>query len=209
MEMERMRPGTNSARAVNALFQPLGGFQNHFGQGKQGNGVGNDHQIVEHIRQFPNQIIGHQGAQEDEYQGNHHVNLDTLLSEQVIGVDLTKQVPAQNGRECEEEQTHGNEHGTGGLSINGTESSLCQVGFVQHGGDITHIAVGKRAVRGVKSGDDDQSVQGQNHKGVDEHTDHGHDTLLMGIGNIGLGVGVRSGAHTGFIGRTDPAWHPG
>ena len=57
------------------------------------------------------------------------------------------------------------------------------------------------AVAGIQGGDDDQGVEGQHHKGVDEHTGHGHHALIVGVGHIGLGVGVGSGAHTGFIGE--------
>lgn len=71
--------------------------------------LGDDHQVIEHIGQLPNQIVGGQGAQEDEHQRNNHVNLGSLALEHILNVDLAKQVPAENGGEGEEEQCNGNQ----------------------------------------------------------------------------------------------------
>ena len=80
----------------------------HFGQGEQGDDVGNDHEVVEHIRQLPHQIVAHHGAHQDEHQGDegvdHGAGLGVLLAEKPDGVDLAEQVPAQNRGESEEEQ---------------------------------------------------------------------------------------------------------
>ena len=37
-------------------------------QGEQGDGVGDDHELVEHVAQLPDEVVGHRGAEEDENQ---------------------------------------------------------------------------------------------------------------------------------------------
>ena len=65
--------------------------------------VGKYHQVIEHIHQLPDQIVGHQSAQEDEHQSNdgvdHGAGLGILLAEQVDHVDLTEHIPAEYGGE--------------------------------------------------------------------------------------------------------------
>ena len=179
----------------------MGGLDHHAGQGKQGDGVGDDHQVVEHIGQLPHQIVGHQSAQEDEHQGDDGVDHHGLLAEQVDGVDLAEQVPAQYGGEGEEEQADGHEHGAQALAKDGAECGLSQVGLSDA---LGNGAGGQNAVGGVQGGDDDQSVQSQHHESVHEHADHGYHALVVGISDVGLGVGVGSGAHAGLVGEQAP-----
>ncbi len=65
---------------------------------------------------------------------------------------------------------------------------LRQIGLAEDGGHIPYVAVGQRAVCGVEGADDDQSIQGQHHEGVNEHADHGHHALIVGILYVGLCV---------------------
>ena len=177
----------------------------HFGQGEQGDDVGNDHEVVEHIRQLPHQIVAHHGAHQDEHQSDegvdHGAGLGVLLAEKPDGVDLAEQVPAQNRGESEEEQADSHEFGTEAGSHHRAESGLGQIGLAEHGGHIPHIAVCQRAIGGVEGADDDQRVEGQHHEGVDEHTDHRHNALLVRILHVGLSVGMGGGAHTGLVGE--------
>ena len=59
----------------------------------------------------------------------------------------------------------------------------------------------ERAALGIKGGDDDERVEGQDDEGVDEHADHGNNALIVRAVNIREGVGVRGGAHTGLVGE--------
>ena len=68
-------------------------------------------------------------------------------------------------------------------------------------GDSAGITACQNAVGGVEGGDDNQCIEGQHHKGVDEHTDHGNAALLMGILDVGQRMGMGGGAHTGFVGE--------
>ena len=177
----------------------------HAGEGEESNNVGQDDEVIEHIGDFPDEVTAGDGAQEDEYQSDngvdHAAELAVLAAEKVVGVDLTEQVPAEDGGEGEEQQADGHELGAQAVAEYGTEGRLGQVGLAQGGGDVAEVAVGQRAVSGVQGADDDQGIQGQDDEGVDEHTDHGHDTLIVGVGHIGLGVGVGRRAHTGLIGE--------
>ena len=67
---------------------------------------------------------------------------------------------------------------------------LGQIGLAEHGGHIPHIAVCQRAIGGVEGADDDQRVEGQHHEGVDEHTDHRHNALIVRGLDVRLRVGV-------------------
>ena len=180
----------------------------HFGQGEQGDDVGNDHEVVEHIRQLPHQIVAHHGAHQDEHQGDegvdHGAGLGVLLAEKPDGVDLAEQVPAQDRGEREEEQADGHELCAEPGPHNGAESGLGQIGLAEHGGDVAHIAVCQRAIGGIEGTDDDQRIEGQHYEGVNEHAHHGHNALIVRRGHIGLRVGVWGGAHTGLIGEQAP-----
>ena len=115
--------------------------------------VGDNHQLIEHIAQFPNQIVGGQSADEYEYQRDYGVNgcgdLLTLsiLTEEVSHVDLAEHIPAENGGEREEEQRYGYEDVTAGFTKQSAESSLCKVGFVDSFG---YGAIPQYAALGVK-----------------------------------------------------------
>ena len=177
----------------------------HFGQGEQGDDVGNDHEVVEHIRQLPHQIVAHHGAHQDEHQGDegvdHGAGLGVLLAEKPDGVDLAEQVPAQNRGESEKEQADSHELGAEAGSHHGAEGSLGQIGLAEHGGHIPHIAVCQRAIGGVEGADDDQCVEGQHHECVNEHAHHRHNALLVRILHVSLSVGMGGGAHTGLVGE--------
>src|SRR5699024_3328950 len=170
------------------------------GQGEQGDGVGADHEVVEQVGETPHQVVGHGGAQEDEHQSQHAVHGGGLFAEQVHHVDLAEQVPAQHSGEGEEEQADGHEDGAKVGAEHGAKGGLGQVGAVEGGGDVPHIAPSQGAVVGVQGGDDHQGVEGEYHKGVDEHADHGHHTLLVGVFHVGLSVGVGGGAHACLVG---------
>ncbi len=69
---------------------------------KQSQGVWNNHKIIEHIRQLPNQIVGQAGAHENKANSNYRENLYCRLAHKVLYVNLCKEVPAENSGKCEE-----------------------------------------------------------------------------------------------------------
>ena len=174
------------------------------GQAEEADGVGNDHQVIEHIRQLPHQVVGGQGTQEDEYQGNQRINHDGFPSEEVSHVDLAEEVPPQNGGEGEEEQADGHKHGPQILPKHHAEGRLGQVGLADDLGDGAGIPARQGAALGVEGGDDHQGVEGQHHEGINEHADHSHHALIVGAGDVRQRMGVRSGAHAGLIGKEAP-----
>jgi len=198
-----LRSCPNSIGKNGLLF--LGDANHDLAQSEEGDGVGDDHQVVESIGQLPNQIVGNQSAQEDEDQSDHGVNhggsLGILLAEEEVGVDLAEQVPAQNGGEGEEEQADGHEDVAEGGAEHGAEGGLGQVGLADHGLSGGGAGSVQGAVSGVEGGDDNQSVEGEHHEGVDEHADHSDDALIVGVLHVGLSVSVGSGTHTGLIGE--------
>ena len=52
-------------------------------QGEQGDGVGDDHELVEHVAQLPDEVVGHRGAEEDENQREQRVDVGALFAEEV------------------------------------------------------------------------------------------------------------------------------
>ena len=183
----------------------LGALHHDAGEGKQGDGVGQNHEIVEEVGQLPNQVVADHGTHQHEDQRNDGVDdgaaLGILLAEEVVGIDLTKQVPAQNGGECEEEQADSHEDGAELLAEDHTKCGLGKIGLGQHGAGSSGAALVERATLGVEGGDDDESVQGQHHEGVDEHTGHSHNALIVGVSHVSLRVSVGGRTHTGLVGE--------
>ena len=99
-----MRPAVGRTLQNNGSGVFLHSRDYHAGEGQQRDRVGDDHQLVEHIGQLPHEVVGGQGAQEDEYEGDELINADRLLAEEVDDVDLAEHVPAKDGGEGEEEQ---------------------------------------------------------------------------------------------------------
>ena len=170
-------------------------------QGKEGDGVGDDHEVIEHIAQLPHEVAGGQRAEEDEHQRDDGVDDRGPLTEEISHVDLAEEVPAKDGGESEEEQADRDEHRARALAKDDAESGLGKVGLLEHVLRRSRAAAMERAALGVEGGDDDEGVEREDHEGVDEHADHGDDALLVGILDVGLRVGVRRGAHTGLIGE--------
>ena len=61
------------------------------------------------------------------------------------------------------------------------------------------VGGGQRAVAYVQHADDDESRHGDDDDRVDEHADHGDDTLVMRVFDVSERVGMRRGAHAGFV----------
>ncbi len=183
----------------------LGAGYNDAAQCEESQCVGNDHQIVEGVGQLPNQIVGDHGAQEDEYQCDNGVyngaDLGILLAEEILNIDLTEKIPAQHGRESEEEEADGDEDSTEAFAEDNAKGGLGEVGLIDDIGNGTGVAICKRTVGGIEGGDDDKCVESENNKAVDENAHHGNNALLVGVLYVGLCVGMGGGAHTGFIGE--------
>ena len=176
-------------------------LDNKAGESKQRNGVGDDHEVIEHVAQLPDEVVGHHRAEEDEHEREDGVDHGALLAEEVGDVDLAEEVPAQDRGEGEEEQADSDEHVARTLAEDDAEGGLGEVGLAKHASDVTDIAARERAICRVKGGDDDERVERQDDEGVDEHADHGDDALVVRAVNIREGVGVRGGAHTGLVGE--------
>ena len=170
-------------------------------EGEEGDDVGDDHELVEHIAQLPDELVGHRGAEENEDKGEHGVDAGALLAEEVGHVDLAEEVPAQDRGEGKEEQTDRDEHIARALAEDRAECALGEVGLIVDGADGRFAAAGERAVSRVESGDDDERVEGQDDEGIDEHTDHGDNALIVRALDVRERVGVGGRTHTGLIGE--------
>ena len=84
-------------------------FQDHAGQGEKGDGVWDDHQLVEQIGELPDQIVGGKSSEEDEDQGDDLVDDHGSVAKQVDCVNAAEHVPAKDCGEGEEEQADCNE----------------------------------------------------------------------------------------------------
>ena len=186
------------------IADTVGGLDHHAGKGEEGDGIGDDHEVVEHIGESPDQVVGHQGAQENEHESDDRIYRHGLFPEEIDDIDLAEEVPAQHSGEGKEEEADGHKRGAQVSAKDRAKGGLGQIGAVEALGDGAGVAVGQRAVAGVEGADDHQGVEGQDNKGVDEDADHGHHGLVVRVLDIGLGVGVRSGAHAGLIGEEAP-----
>ena len=127
----------------------------HARQGKQRNDVGQDDQVIEHVGKLPDEVAAGDGAQEDEHQRDDSIDdaaqLAVLAAEQIVGVDLAEQVPAEDGGEGEEQQADGHKLGAQAGTKYGAKGGLGQVGLAQGGGDVAGVAAGQRAILGVQA----------------------------------------------------------
>ena len=92
------------------LVFELGSRNNDAGESQQRDDVGDHHDVVEHIRQLPYQIVGEERAEEDERDSDNGVDQRCLLAEEVLYVLLAEEVPADDGSECEEGKADGYEN---------------------------------------------------------------------------------------------------
>ena len=136
------------------------------------------------------------------------LNEQARLAEEEQDVLLAEEVPGDDRGECEEQQTNCNEDVTETGTEYGTNSHLHSAGLGDYSGctgDSSSVSLTLQAsqntVSGVQAGDDNQSGHGQNHESIDEHTDHSHNTLVMGLCNICHSVCVGSRTHTCLVGE--------
>ncbi len=194
----------------------LGAGGDRAGQSEQADDVGDDHDVVEHVGQLPDQVVAGDGAQEDEDQGDDLEDHDGALAvpgEQVLHVDLGVQVPGQDGGEGKKQQADGHKGIAEGLAEEGAEGGLGRVGLVEahRGGDGGRVGVGaggqtrvslsQLAVAAVQDGDDDEGGHGDDDNRVDEDARHSDDALVMRVLDVGHGVGVGRGAHACLVGE--------
>ena len=80
---------------IRALFF-LYARDDHAGESEERDGVGNDHQLVEHVGELPDKVVGGERTEEDENQRDDFIDADSLLPEEVDDVDLAEHVPAKD-----------------------------------------------------------------------------------------------------------------
>ena len=153
------------------------------------------HELVEHVRQLPDKIVGQAGAEEDEDDGDDGISKVRLLAEEIVNIDAAEEVPADDRRERKKQQADGHERIAERLAEHARERELRHVRL----GDAVDRAVGQRAVAGVERTDDDQRRHGQDNERVDKHADHRDRALLVRALDIGQRVRMRRGAHAGLV----------
>ena len=132
------------------------------------------------------------GTKEDKHDCNSRINLaGSLAAKQEVDIDAAKEVPTDDGGEGEKQQADGDYTVAEGGAEHLTEGQLSHIGL----GDTVCGTGGQNAVVGIERGDDDKRSHGQHHEGVNKHTDHGDDTLIVGLLYLGNGVCMGSGAH--------------
>ena len=171
----------------------------HARKNSQCQNVGDNHQVVEHIRHFPNKIVGENRTKEYECNSDYTVNNGRLLAEEMLEVDLAEVVPAKDRGECEEEQANCNKDAAEDrICTSVTEchrnALLCHVRLVDteqayHIGngegvasclvDLDQVADG--AVAGEQRRDYDHGGHGKHNEGINEHTDHSGRALRVRI----------------------------
>ena len=162
-------------------------------QGEQGDGVGNDHELVEHVAQLPDEVVGHRGAKEDEDQRETGVSAVAPFAEKVGHVDLAEEVPAEDRGKGEEEEAHRDEHAAGLVAKHRAERALGKIRLVEGAAQCCCAAAGERAVARIERGDDDKRVKREDNEHVDEHADDGDGALLMGVFDVGERMGMGRG----------------
>ena len=66
---------------------------------------------------------------------------------------------------------------------------------------VPRKSIRKNAPGCVQGGDNDEGIEGENNKGINENTDNSDGTLVVRRLDIGLRVRVGRGAHTCLIGE--------
>ena len=59
---------------------------------EQGDGVGKDHQLVEHVCKLPDEVVGEQASHEDEDQGDDGEDGQSLLAKEVLDIEAGEEV---------------------------------------------------------------------------------------------------------------------
>lgn len=181
--MERITFAGDAVRVIGVLDHKVR-------QGEEGDDVGDDHEVVEHIAQLPDEVVGHHRAKEDEDEREDGVDDDALLAEEVGDVDLAEEIPAEDGGEGKEEQAHRDEHVARGLTEDDAKRGLGEVGLAERGGRGGSTAFVEGTALSVEGGDDDERVEGQDDEGIDEHTNHGDNALIVRALDVRERVGV-------------------
>ena len=180
-------------------------FEDHAGQGEESDGVGDDHQLVEQIGELPDKIVGGQSSEENEDQGDDLVDDHGSVAKQVDRVDAAEHIPAEHCGKGKEEQADRNKDAAECSPECFPESSLCQVcpgdGLAGCIDLVSRKSIRKNAPGCVQGGNNDEGIEGENNKGVNENTDNGDNSLVVRRLDIGLSVRVGRGAHTGFVGK--------
>lgn len=110
-----------------------------------------------------------------------------LGAEQVLDVLFAEEIPADDGRESEEEQADCHKG-----DAKGPEAAFKSL--------LGQSDAGGGAVDGVGH-EDDEGCHIQHDKGIHENADDGDKALLGGILHLGDGMGVRGGAHARLVGE--------
>ena len=71
-------------------------------QSDKGGYIRNNHELIEHVGKLPYQVVWKAWAEENKGYSDNLVNSYSLLSEEVININLAKYIPAEDCRECEE-----------------------------------------------------------------------------------------------------------
>ena len=164
---------------------------------KQSNDVRDDHELIEHIRKLPDEVIGQAGAEEDEHQREHRIDLDRLFAEEIFHIDLAEEVPAEDRGEREEQQADRDEERADALAEAVRERELCHVRLAHAIGSTGS----ENAIIGIEAGNNDESRHGEDDKGIDEQTDHGDYALIVRLLHVRHSVRMRGRAHTCFVGK--------
>lgn len=170
----------------------VGNRENRAGQREQRDGVGQHHELVEHVLQLPDEVDLEHRTQEHEESTDAGEHENRLLAKEVFPVELREQVPRQNRREREEQQAYGDEDvaAVGGEEL--AERHLGHVAVVQadgrgQSGGVAHVLVAEHdaALR-----IDELSVLERER--VIDGVAFGHDELDDGVVLAGILVGLAS-----------------
>ena len=93
------------------LFHALGDPYHNAGQADQSNQVGQSHHRVEEVGQVPHQVHLQQRANKDTQDHDDGVDIDRLLTKEVLDVLLAEEVPTNDGGEGKAAQCHRREDG--------------------------------------------------------------------------------------------------
>ena len=159
--------------------------------------VRDHHDVVEHIRQLPYQIVGEQRSEEDKRDRDHGVDQVGFLAKKVIHVDASEQIPADDRGKREEQKADGDKAAARAASEYAAECQLRHVRLVY---DVCR-AGRQNAVACVQRGNDHQRGDRQHDKRIDEYADHRDHALIVRRFDVRHRVCVRGRAHTGFIGE--------
>ena len=88
------------------LFAFLNCTNNYARKSEERECIRDNHKVVEEVSEFPNEVVGCKRTKEDKYDSDYRVdnNCNLVVLEEILNIELSKEVPADYCRESKEQE---------------------------------------------------------------------------------------------------------